>query len=308
LADSRHLLWQEDLQAGRFNFLKTGLQYAHHLTTVSRTYAREIQTPELGMGLDGVLRARTDSLVGIVNGIDAEEWDPASDPHLDATYSVDDLAGKAVCKRALLEDFHLAYDPRVPVLGIVSRLTGQKGFELLPDILPILVRERDLRLVVLGSGEQRHESYFQWLRDAFPAKVAVFKGYAERHSHRVEAGSDFFLMPSRYEPCGLNQMYSQRYGTVPIVRRTGGLADTVEDFDPVTGDGTGFVFEAFEPEALLHSIRRALRVWDQPHVFERVREAGMRRDFSWERRVGEYVTLYRRLVAGKPVRPMAPGG
>ena len=262
--EHRELLHQEDLAEGRLSFLKTGLMYADALTTVSETYAREIQTEEFAMGLQDILRARSESLVGIVNGIDYTEWDPETDPQIARNYSVDDLQGKHECKRALLEEMELPFDPEVPVLGIVSRLTMQKGFELLPDILPVLLRRYDMRLVVLGSGEEKYEQYFGWLAHAFGSKVAFRDGYDEALAHRIEAGSDAFLMPSRYEPCGLNQMYSLRYGTPPIVRHTGGLADTVEAYDPETGQGTGFVFHDFSPDALFEAIVRALECLPRP--------------------------------------------
>ena len=261
LEEHRDLLHQEDLHAGHVNFLKTGLLYADALTTVSETYAREIQTPEFGVGLDGLLRERTDTLFGIVNGVDYGEWNPQTDPHIATNFSVDDLAGKAANKRALLENFNLEDDPGAPLLGIVSRLTPQKGFELLMEVLPVVLQESDARLVALGSGAEKYEQYFQWLRDTFPERVGFFCGYNNELAHRIEAGADVFLMPSLYEPCGLNQMYSLRYGTVPVVRRTGGLADTVEPFDHDTGAGTGFVFTDFTAQPLLDSIREALAVW-----------------------------------------------
>ena len=296
LMAQRPHLDRRDLQEGRVNFLKTGLLHADALTTVSRTYAKEIQTPEYGMGLEDVLRQRQDDLHGIVNGIDYGDWDPASDKLIPHNFDASDLSGKAKDKQALLEEFSLAYDERVPVLGIVSRLTGQKGFELLPDVLPILLHKHDLRLIVLGSGESAHEQYFQWLRDTYPEQVAVYRGYSNELAHQIEAGADMFLMPSRYEPCGLNQMYSLKYGTVPIVRRTGGLADTVESFDPATGRGTGFVFDAFDSKALYGAVAKALAVWRMPTAWARLVQNGMSRDFSWERQGKEYENLYQSLV------------
>ena len=295
--DDKELLHQEDLQGGVVNFLKTGILYADALTTVSQTYASEIQTEEHGMGLERLLRARSESLVGIVNGVDYGEWNPATDALLKHVYTADSLIGKEENKRALLNEFSLSFDPDAPVFGVVSRMTAQKGFDLLPDILPVLLREQDMRLVVIGSGEERYERYFQWLRDTFPEKVAVYRGYSERLAHWIEAGSDVFLMPSRYEPCGLNQMYSLKYGTVPIVRRTGGLADTVEDYDPITGEGTGFVFDEFAPEALLHAIRRALHAYSDRFTWQRLMANGMSRDYSWDRQGQLYVELYRTVMS-----------
>ncbi len=296
LENERRFLYQEDLNEGRVNFLKTGLLYAHALTTVSKTYAREIQGDEHGMGLQGLLRQRSDSLFGIVNGIDGEEWNPRKDLLIPAAFHARDLRGKEACKQALCERFGLAFDVRAPLFGIVSRLTVQKGLELLPDILPVLLRREDMRLVVLGSGDERYESYFKWLAGAFPKKVAFQAGFDNALAHQIEAGSDLFLMPSRYEPCGLNQMYSLRYGSVPIVRRTGGLADTVQPWDGANGTGTGFLFDEFKPEALQDAIQRALEVWRHEGAWARLVQNGMAQDFSWERQVDEYIALYTRLV------------
>ncbi len=296
-----HLLHQADLQAGKLNFLKTGVIYADALTTVSETYAREIQTADFGMGLQELLRARSDSLIGIVNGVDYDEWDPATDARIPERYALDDLVGgelpgKAANKAALLERFGLAPTRAAPLFGIVSRLTAQKGFELLPEMLPGLLQQ-DVRLVVLGSGEERYESWFHWLAGAHRGKVGFHAGYDDALAHWIEAGSDLFLMPSLYEPCGLNQMYSLRYGTVPIVRRTGGLADTVEPFDPRTGRGTGFLFEEFSAGALVRAVDSALACWRDPALRARLIRNGMSRDFSWESQGRNYVDLYRRLTA-----------
>jgi starch synthase len=295
LEQERRYLWQEDLQEGRFNFLKTGILYANALTTVSNTYAHEIQTAELGMGLDGVLRERADSLVGIVNGIDTEEWDPATDSHLTHHFSSAAPAGKQRCKQDLLQELGLEHDPRVPVFACVSRLTSQKGFELLPDVLPVFLQRQDMRLVLLGSGEERYERYFEWLQSTFPDKVRFTTGYNETLAHRIEAGADLFLMPSRYEPCGLNQLYSLRYGTVPVVRRTGGLADTVKAFDPSTGQGNGFLFDAFESQALYDELQRALGIWPDAEAWKRLVRNAMAEDFSWDHQGPHYVSLYERI-------------
>ncbi|MEM9380762.1 MAG: glycogen synthase [Planctomycetota bacterium] len=297
LGDARKYFDQDRLADGAVGFLETGLTHASWLSTVSETYAREIQTAEHGMGLDELLRRRADHLVGIVNGIDAGEWDPCTDVHLPAHYDADDLAGKAACRAALLEEMEVAPDPSGPVLGIVSRMTGQKGFELLPDILPVLLQSEDVRLVVLGSGEETHERYFRWLREKLPHRVGLFVGYDEGLSHRVEAGSDVFLMPSRYEPCGLNQMYSMRYGTLPLVRATGGLADTVERYDPDAGKGTGFVFYEFTSEALHDTLRHVLDVWRDRDAWRAMQDRGMRQDFSWDGQVQRYEDLYAAVMA-----------
>ncbi len=295
LRNQQHLAHQDDLNQGRFNFLKTGVLHAQWINTVSRTYAQEILTPEFGSGIEGDLQRRRDSLSGIVNGVDYADWDPAHDPHLAANYSKDDLRGKDVCKRALLDKHELPYDAKAPVLGVVSRLTWQKGFELLPDILPILLHDEDIRLVLLGSGEERYENYFQWLHEQFPGKVGFYRGFNNELAHQIEAGADMFLMPSRYEPCGLNQMYSLRYGTVPIVRKTGGLADTVEQYEDGKETGTGFTFGTFTSQSLLDTLRFALRVWRNQDVWQRLVQRGMSRDFSWQRQGKEYVALYRTL-------------
>ncbi|NNE43239.1 MAG: glycogen synthase, partial [Gemmatimonadetes bacterium] len=226
LADCAKYLHQEDLRKGRIGFLKTGLMYADLLTTVSPTYAREIQTKEFGVGMDELLRARKESLIGILNGVDTDVWDPATDPHLEQRYSAKSLWRKEKNKAALLQELGLGYQKGVPAFGMITRLTYQKGINLLRQPLPAVLEKSDLRLIVLGSGEPDHESFFAELQDRFPEKVAFWKGFNAELAHRIEGGTDFFLMPSLYEPCGLNQMYSRIYGTVPIVRKTGGLADT----------------------------------------------------------------------------------
>ena len=300
LGEARSLFHQEHLKEGRVSFLETGVIYATWLSTVSETYAREIQTAENGMGLEGLLKERSDHLVGIVNGVDYDEWDPERDPLIPERYSAAKLAGKRRCREALLAKFELTAvkDPGPPVIGIVSRMTAQKGFDLLPDILPVFLKKNDLRLVVLGSGEERYERYFQWLRDSFPERVGCYFGYQEELAHWIEAGADLFLMPSRYEPCGLNQMYSSRYGTVPLVRSTGGLADTVERWDPEKRRGTGFVFYEFTADALFRTIEHALEVWRDRDAWTRLVQAGMARDFSWERQAQRYVELYRKILEG----------
>lgn len=306
LENERQLLWQEDLRENRINFLKTGLLYADAITTVSRTYAQEIQGDELGMGLAQLLRQRSDSVTGIVNGVDYEEWNPHDDVLIPHAYSLKDMSGKLRCKEALMKRFGMQPDLAAPALGIVSRLTFQKGFELLAESLTVLLHRENLRLFVLGSGEEKYENYFRWLQDTFPGKVAYDHGYKEDLAHHIEAGTDIFLMPSRYEPCGLNQMYSLKYGTVPIVRRTGGLADTVEQWEPKSRTGTGFLFNDFTPDALLDTIRFALTCWKDRAGWEVLQRNGMERDFSWERQGEEYIELYRRIVPAE--RRAAPEG
>lgn len=296
LGDRRELLHQEDLQQGNVNYLKTGLLYADLLTTVSRTYAEEIQTAEFGMGLEGILKARAENLVGIVNGVDYSDWSPEQDALIPHPFSATDLSGKAKNKEALMQYFHLQAGAEIPVFGVVSRLSYQKGFELFPEILKPLLDQVDIRLVVLGSGEEKYEQYFQWLRDAYPQKVGFYRGFNNELAHLIEAGSDAFLMPSRYEPCGLNQMYSLKYGTVPIVRRTGGLADTVEPYQKHTGEGTGFVFQEFNSKALFGAIRDAIQVFQDREAWHKLMQNGMSKDFSWDRQADEYLRTYQELA------------
>jgi starch synthase len=287
---------QLDLSPGHLNFLRNGILQADALTAVSRTFAREIQTPEEGFGLDGLLRARGGRLLGIVNGVDYGDWSPESDPNLFYHYSADDLSGKRNCKRALLREIGFDERTAAPIVGIVSRLTPQKGFDLCFDALPAFLAQRDLRLVALGSGEPIYEEFFQSLEQRFPGKAWFYRGYNEKLAHQIEAGADIFLMPSKFEPCGLNQMYSLRYGTPPVVRKTGGLADTVEPFDPATGQGTGFVFEHFTAFGLGWALDQALSTYHQHPTWENLMVNGMKRDFSWDVQGREYVELYGRLM------------
>ncbi|MSP25474.1 MAG: glycogen synthase GlgA [Myxococcales bacterium] len=296
LANAADQLHQDELRAGRLSFMLTGLLHANAITTVSPTYAREIQTPEHGVGLDAYLRGRRDVLFGILNGIDDEIWNPSRDAYLPTTYSADDLSGKEDCKRALLESVGLPYRRGVPLFGIVSRLAWQKGFDLFFEVLPALLRQHDAQLIVLGSGEKRYADLFTHLAKVAPRKVAYRNAFSEPLAHLIEAGSDLFLMPSRYEPCGLNQLYSLAYGTPPIVHKTGGLADTVRQFDPRTGRGNGFTFDHFDVRGLKWAIGNALDLWQHRGVWRRLQENGMREDLSWRRRVKEYTALYRKLV------------
>jgi starch synthase len=301
MGGSPDLLDRDDLAAGRISFLKTGILYADAITTVSPTYAEEIRTPEHGMGLDLLLRARSRSLVGILNGVDYSEWNPRSDRHIPFHYSAASLWRKEKNKAELLRSMGLSFEPHVPVIGIVTRLSAQKGLDLIEHAMPGILQRRDVRFVALGSGDARYARMLRGLQAAFPGKVSFYDGFQERLAHLIEAGSDLFLMPSRYEPCGLNQMYSLRYGTVPIVRKTGGLADTVEPFDPSTGEGTGFVFEHYTPEGLRWATELALEVYRDPAAWLRIVTAGMSRDFSWEKQARRYSELYDRLVAREGV-------
>ncbi|HJY82482.1 MAG TPA: glycogen synthase GlgA [Candidatus Binatia bacterium] len=281
---------------GLMNFMKAGLHYADQLSTVSPTYAEEICTPELGFGLDGVLRERHDVLTGILNGVDYQEWNPATDPVLAAHYSAADLTGKTRCKRALLRTYAMPEDLETPVVGLISRLVEQKGVDIVVDaIAPLLTL--GLRLVVLGSGEARHERRFTDLGRRYPAQVGVRLGFDNTLAHQIQAGSDCLLMPSRYEPCGLTQLYSLRYGTIPIVRATGGLRDTVVPFDPASGQGTGFVFQEPRADALVEATRAAQRVFADRQAWERLQRNAMAQDFSWGQSAARYLDLYRRAMA-----------
>jgi len=274
---------------GELSFLKAGIVWADAITTVSPTYAKEIQTPEYGHGLDGVLRDRSAKITGILNGVDYTEWNPAEDPHLINHFSAKDLSGKRLAKRALLKALKLLPDMKRPLIGIVSRFASQKGFDLVEAIAPELA-EMDLAMAVLGSGDSRYEKMFRGMADAHPEKFAVRVGYDNALSHRIEAAADMFLMPSQYEPCGLNQMYSLRYGTVPIVRSTGGLADTIDET-------TGFKFNEYTPTALLAAIEVARAAWqNRDQWLERMRR-GMAKDFSWDVSAAAYQRLYRTLIA-----------
>jgi starch synthase len=290
-----HELHQDDLAAGRINFLKTGVLHAHLLTTVSPTYAREIQGDQYGMGLQHLLRGRSETLVGILNGIDYEEWDPASDQLIPANYTRRNMSGKKTCKLELMKEMELAGGVRQPLIGMVTRLTPQKGIDLAQKVLPDLLQQANFSLVVLGSGERDHERFFSWLQESFAGRVSFYRGYNNKLAHWIEAGADIFLMPSLYEPCGLNQMYSLRYGTVPIVRHTGGLADSVQLYDPLTKKGDGIMFRDYDEPALRWAIETALELYKDRPVWRRMMQNGMSKDFSWDTQGKQYVDLFRQL-------------
>jgi starch synthase len=288
-----HMNQYEFEHFGDFNPMKAALYHSTMLSTVSPTYAREIQTSEFGFGLDGVLSGRSGDLRGILNGIDVDEWDPGRDPHIRARYNAADLSGKAQCKASLQREMGLPERADVPLFGVISRLTSQKGLDVLAHALQGLLA-LDLQLVVLGSGDPDAEQFFSAMTARHGDKIRSFIGYDNGLSHRIEAGSDFFLMPSRYEPCGLNQMYSLRYGTPPLVRATGGLADTVENYDEATGGGTGFVFRDLNVGSLANTVGWAVSTFhDRPAHLAAMRARGMAQDFSWERAAGAYEQLYR---------------
>src|SRR6202163_3023827 len=278
---------------GQVNFLKGALTYSDYVTTVSRKYSQEIQTAEYGFGLEGVLRDRASTVFGILNGVDYDEWSPQADKFTVAKFSPEDLSGKAKCKQDLLSAFAMRNaDLKLPVIGIVSRFAAQKGFDLISQIMDRLARE-EMTVVALGTGDKPYEEMFVRLNKQFPNKIAVKVAYDNAIAHKIEAGSDMFLMPSRYEPCGLNQIYSLKYGTVPIVRATGGLDDTVESFDVQHGTGTGFKFEPYTGAALLDAVRQALHHFTDERIWKRIQLNGMSRDFSWKRPATEYAKLYK---------------
>jgi starch synthase len=282
----------------RLNFLKAGLVFADAITTVSPTYAAEIRTAEGGEGLDGLLRHRAGELHGILNGIDHHEWDPAADPHLPAHFDLHELAGKQACKSALQEEVGLPVRPDLPLVAMVGRLADQKGMDLVLAALPELLR-RDLQVVLLGSGRRDWEEAFARAAREHPQRLAARLGFDEGLAHRIEAGADVFLMPSRFEPCGLNQLYSLRYGTVPVVRRVGGLADTVQDFDGWK-QGTGFVFNDYDPRAMLAGLRRATETFRDQRAWTAIMKRGMAQDFSWGRSAARYEALYEGLLDRAP--------
>jgi starch synthase len=285
---------------GRISFLKAGIVFSRLMTTVSPQYAREIQTPAFGFGFDGILRERASDLIGILNGIDYDQWDPCRDPYLPVPYDASHLEGKDAAKRLVLETFGLPAEAdarRRPLMAMISRLVDQKGFDLMAEIaeeLPSL----GVSFVLLGTGERRYEDLWRTLARRYPDRIGARIGFDEALAHRIEGGADLFVMPSRFEPCGLNQMYSLRYGTVPVVRATGGLFDSVRDFDPSTGEGTGFTFEPYSAQALLETLRRALRAYENPPVWRRLQVAGMAQDFAWDGSARKYAAAYERATIG----------
>jgi len=295
LQGTEHHLHQGDLEHGHINFLKTGMLYADLVTTVSPTYAREIQTPEYGVGLDELLRARRHTVAGILNGVDYQEWNPATDPLIPANYSPGDMRGKAECKRVLQEKLGLEVQAGRPLVGIVSRLVAQKGLDLVERVIPHLLAQRDFGMAILGSGEPRYEQFFHWLQQRFPGRVCFYRGYNTPLAHQIEAGADLFLMPSLYEPCGLNQMYSLKYGTVPVVRETGGLADSVVQIDAGNSSGTGVLFRDYDASGLAWAVNRGLDLYAKPKLWPKLVANGMAQDFSWERQGAIYVDHYHRL-------------
>ncbi|MBL8955145.1 MAG: glycogen synthase [Myxococcaceae bacterium] len=289
LQPAAHLFHQDQLRDGRINYLLHGVLYADGITTVSPTYSQEIRTPEHGAGLDHLLRERSSRVVGVLNGVDYAEWSPENDKLIPHKFSAADLGGKEKNKEALLQKLGLPYGAGVPVLGVVSRLVGQKGLDVLLDVAPDLLLRWGFQLTILGSGEGRLEEGFARLQAAFPRQVCFYRGFSNELAHLIEAGADMFVMPSRYEPCGLNQMYSLRYGTVPIVHKTGGLADTVDST-------VGVAFDHHDAAGLRWAIETALKLYKDKPTWRRMMLAGMQRDYSWEKQSKVYEQLYERAL------------
>lgn len=281
----------------KINFLKGGLVFADAITTVSPTYAEEIKTAEQGFGLEGVFQERAGSLVGILNGADYGLWSPENDPFVKKRYGPKDISGKRLCKADLQRSFGLPVYPNVPLIGMVSRLTAQKGFDLLEKALDSLL-SRDIQFVLLGTGEKHYEEFFTQVRLEYPGKVGLKITFDDSLAHRVIAGADLFLMPSRYEPSGLTQIYSLKYGTIPIVRATGGLKDTIREFEPKTGRGNGLVFGPYEVGDLLEAVDRALAYFHRQKVWRNLLDNAMAADFSWTRSAQAYLNLYQKVLAG----------
>ena len=306
LSSSPEVLDPEDLHYDRINFLKSGIIHADLLTTVSPTHAREILEPGYGMGLDGWLRGRSGSLIGILNGVDYAEWSPRTDEHIPHHYSAGRMAGKERNKQAVMHELGLDYQFDRPLVGMVTRLTYQKGIDLVQEVLPDLLKSRDFSLAVLGGGEAHHERFFHWLHAQFAGRVSFYQGFNNPLAHRIEAGADIFLMPSRYEPCGLNQMMSLRYGTVPVVHRVGGLADTLRAVGDDPENGLGFVFDGYTPEAMTAALGRALAAYADPVRWRAMQRRGMAEDFTWDRSALRYESVYAGALARVRARDGRP--
>ena len=295
-------LWTDDkLECyGCANFMKAALVYSDLITTVSPSYAEEIQTAYYGERLDGLLRARKADLFGVLNGIDIEDYNPATDTRIASSYTSEDLSGKAACKHALQENLGLNVDPEVPVIGMVGRLSNQKGLDLVDYVISDIMRQ-DVQLVVLGMGEGRYFNLFSWAEGEYKGRVAARFTMDHALAHQIYAGCDMFLMPSQFEPCGLSQMIALRYGTLPVVRETGGLRDTVLSYNENSGEGNGFTFFNYNAHDMLHTIERAVKYYrEQPEIWHMLQKRGMTGDYSWNHSAGEYLKLYERLFIDKP--------
>ncbi|MCC6549172.1 MAG: glycogen synthase GlgA [Ignavibacteriaceae bacterium] len=287
------------LQDGKFSFMKSGLLFADYINTVSDSYAKEISSvKEISGGLLPLLTKRKSDIYGLVNGIDYSVWNPEKDPFLSHHYTAKGLEGKMENKRELVERFSLKFDPSIPVIGIISRLFDVKGIDLILESFAEIMK-KNVQVVLLGTGEKKYQNEFEKLSDKYTDKFACYIGFNDELAHLIEAGADMYLMPSKFEPCGLNQMYSLVYGTVPIVRRTGGLADTVVRFDEQTEEGTGFVFEEYNAKELLKELNRALSVYENKKVWHKIIKNGMKVDFSWQASAKRYVELYKTILSGK---------
>lgn len=284
---------------GKVNFLKAGIVFAEVINTVSRKYSQEIQTPEYGFGLDGILRYRKDDLYGILNGVDYEEWNPEKDKFIVQRYSIKNLKGKKLCKADLMKEFQILEKYfEYPVIGIISRLADQKGFDILSEVVDEMMK-LNLVFILLGTGDEKYHNLFTKISKKYLGKMGIKIGFDNILAHKIEAGADMFLMPSRYEPCGLNQMYSLKYGTIPIVRATGGLDDTIENFDPQTGKGNGFKFIAYKSGELLAKIKEALTVYSDQKLWQKLIKNAMNADYSWQASAKKYIELYLRAIAKK---------
>ena len=285
----------------KINLMKAGIVYADVINTVSGRYSKEIQTPEFGYGLEGILSKRKEDLYGIINGVDYTEWDPSHDVHVVAHYDPNDLSGKKACKKDLLKEFHLSPSlEKVPLLAMISRLADQKGFDLLAKILEELFN-LDVGFVLLGTGEQKYHDLFQQVARKYPQKAGIRIAYDDRLAHKIEAGADLFLMPSKYEPCGLNQIYSLKYGTIPVVRATGGLDDTIVNYDPATRTGNGFRFNRYDAKEFLNQIKVAISFFSQPKHWKQLLQNAMAADFSWQRSAEAYLQLYRKALKKREI-------
>jgi starch synthase len=296
--DWKYFNWRQMEFHGKLNLLKSGMVFADSISTVSPRYAQEIQNFPLSCGLEGVLQYRRDALCGILNGMDTKEWNPSTDPNLPMNYDAGNVAeGKAACKAALQKELHLPERADVPLLGTVSRLTDQKGFDLITEVMQRWAQTADVQWVILGTGQPKYHRLLESLAQRMPDRIAVRLEFSDPLAHRIEAGSDMFLMPSRFEPCGLSQLYSLKYGTVPVVRATGGLADTIAPYGsqkPAGVEANGFSFEEYSPLALSETLRAACDVYRQPEAWRRLIETGMRQDWTWAASAKKYVELYQK--------------
>jgi starch synthase len=281
---------------GKMNFMKGGIEFSDIITTVSERYAKEIQTPENGYGLDGVLRDRSSDIFGILNGVDYTSWNPMTDPHIAANYDAKDLSGKQQCREELIKVFNLQAADKSPIIGMISRLADQKGFDILGEAMEDLLK-LDLCLVILGTGDAKYEKQYAALGKKHPGRLGVRLAFDNALAHKIEAGSDMFLMPSKYEPCGLNQMYSLKYGTIPIVRATGGLDDTIKEFNPEKDKGNGFKFNAYSSAELIKAVKRARYLYRNKLLWTRLVKNAMKEDFSWEKSAKKYTEVYQKALA-----------